>query len=59
MDKDTEFSKLYKEHYESIRKYVKAMLGEGFLADDIYRKLFWRRGGNMIFSEYIPIKLAG
>ena len=35
MDKDTEFSKLYKEHYESIRKYVKAMLGEGFLADDI------------------------
>ena len=46
MDKDTEFSKLYKEHYESIRKYVKAMLGEGFLADDIVQETFleaWRK----------------
>lgn len=46
MDRDKEFSKFYSENYEKVYRYVKAMLGEGFLAEDIVQDTFleaWRK----------------
>lgn len=46
MDREEEFSELYYENYDSIRKYVSSMMGQGFMADDIVQETFleaWRK----------------
>ena len=46
MDKETEFEKMYEEHYKMLHRYVRTILGNSSFAEDVIQETFleaWRK----------------